>query len=36
MQVEGCWELEFLIFLFTAEGAEGAEEEKREKYGAKY
>jgi hypothetical protein len=26
----------FLIFLFTAEGAEGAEEEKREKYGAKY
>jgi hypothetical protein len=33
MQVEGCWELEFLIFLFTAEGAE---EEKREKYGAKY
>jgi hypothetical protein len=23
-------------FLFTAEGAEGAEEEKREKYGAKY
>jgi hypothetical protein len=27
---------EFLIFLFTAEGAEGTEEEKREKYGAKY
>jgi len=25
-----------MIFLFTAEGAEGAEEEKREKYGAKY
>jgi hypothetical protein len=36
MQVEGFWELEFLIFLFTAEGAEGAESEKREKYGAKY
>jgi len=35
MQVEGCWELELGIFLFTAEGAEGAEEEKREKYGAK-
>ncbi len=28
--------LRFMIFLFTAEGAEGAEEEKREKYGAKY
>jgi hypothetical protein len=36
MQVEGCWEFGFLIFLFTAEGAEGREEEKREKYGTKY
>jgi hypothetical protein len=36
MQVEGCWELGFLIFLLTAEGAESREEEKREKYGAKY
>jgi len=25
-----------LDFFFTAEGAEGAEEEKRENYGAKY
>jgi hypothetical protein len=34
MRVELCWELGF--FLLTAEGAEGAEEVKREKYGAKY
>ena len=28
--------LRFMIFLFTAEGREGPEEEKTEKYGAKY